>query len=143
VRVSLQRVALRSVGLAVLADDVRARVVVAAAAGSATRFLLPVDFGGNGWKTRRGIGSVGPRRRNPIRWLRLGSFAENEKKIGIQIDNLGTCSSQTTFVILELWTIVDIISSHVYARLLVLFLQGSKVMSRPTEKYKNDLGRKK
>ena len=77
VRVSLQRVSLRSVGLAVLADDVRARVVVAAAAGSATRFLLPVDFGGNGWKTRRGIGSVGPRRRNPIRWLRLGSFAEN------------------------------------------------------------------
>ncbi len=79
-RVSLQRVSLGSVGLAVLAYNVRARVVVAAAAGSATRFLLPVDFGGNGRKTRRGIGSVGPRRRNPIWWLRLGSFAENEKK---------------------------------------------------------------
>ena len=97
-RVSLQRVSLRSVGLAVLADDVRARVVVAAAAGPATRFLLPVDFWRNGRETRRGIGSVGPRRRNPIWWLRLGSFAENEKVIfGILFDsscNVGTCTSQ-------------------------------------------------
>ena len=65
VRMSLQRISvsasLRSVGLAVLAD-VGARVVVAAAARSATRLLLSIDLRRNRRKARRGIGSVGPRR---------------------------------------------------------------------------------
>ena len=75
---SLERVSLAAaavaVGLREVAEVVAGRVV-AAAARSAARLLLPVDFRRNAREGRRLLGPGRPGRRNPVRRLRLRPLA--------------------------------------------------------------------